>query len=274
MADNVLHKVSLTISASLSDDAIEELIRQSLDGIDTIYSYLIYAKYKNDKLTGWLIEYNFSQIEKYNTLICQSIISELTESILSNRNAVQSVVAYKQPSIELMVELYKPLMSKLALEQCERWTELEYDDAFSMCQLTMLKLYKKGYYVHKQLLKRSFENYVLMELRHSRNKPEIISLEQTIFSDGDSEPLSLADMLPDKDAELKREQKEEEEVFNAIFEEVKEIIVEFIGERQFEQLLRDYGNKHTTPWSRKKMQQIKEKLKKLGITWESFRRYE
>ena len=272
MKDNILTKVSLSISSKLSDVEITEKVASMLPDTKSIYSYIVYSKFKNELKLGWLVECNLSQSAKYNTLDCDTSLSEIAKIIIDNRYSSKYVIGYKQPPIELMLTLFSPLMHKMALEQCDKWNELEYEDALSMCKLVMLKLYAKGYYIHKFLLQRSFENYVLMELRHSRGKPETLSFEQTMHSSDDSDVITLGDMLPDHDAELKAEKKEEDEVFRLIFEEVKAMIIEFIGERQFEQLLRDYGNKHTTPWSRKKMQQIKEKFKKLGITWKSFNR--
>ena len=272
MAENVLTKLSLAISIKSSDDDIIDKIRKSLKDIHALYSYLIYAKYKNNKLVGWLIEYNFSQTDEYNTLDCSIIVDDIIFAILNNRNATQSVIGYKQPSIELMLELYKPLMRKMALEQSEKWTCLDYEDALSLCQYTMIRLYKKGYYIHKRLLYKSFENHILMQLRCEKNKPDIISLDHVVHSDGESGVITLGDVLPDTDAELKAEEELEKEVIDAIFEEVKTMIIDFIGERQFEQLFRDYTNKHTTNWSRKRMQDIKNRFKRLGISWKYFER--
>jgi hypothetical protein len=269
MTDNLLSKISQPISAKLSNEEISYQITTMLNELKYIYSYLIYAKYSNNTLSGWIIEYNLSQYDDYNTLNCFDISKDIIAAIINSRNVNKSVIAYKQPAIELMLQLYEPLIHKLALEQSNRWQDLEYEDAVIMCQLVMIKLYQKGYYLHKRLVRKSFENEVLMLLRKSKNKPEIYSFEQVIKKDGDNADITLADVVPDKEAELKAERQEEEEIFNAIFAEVKSIIIELIGERQFEQLLRDYGNKHTTPWSRKKMQEIKRKFNSLGITFKS-----
>jgi hypothetical protein len=273
MKENILHKVSQKLSSDLSDKEIFEQLLSLLNKLDKIYSYLIYANYKDDELTEWQIDYTFSQVDKYNTLSTIDVIDDIILSIHNSRNSNKRIVGYKQPAVELMMELYSPLMNKLVLEQCHKWNELEYDDAMSICKLTMMNLYSKGYYIHKYLLRKSFENSVLMELRKNKNKPEILSLEQLIFSDGRNEPITIADVIADDSIELENEQLEEEEFIQNVFNEVKEILVDYMGERQFNQFLRDYGNKHTTNWSRKKMQQVKDKFKRLGITWKSFDKY-
>lgn len=274
MAENTLNKISQKISVKSSDEEIVEQLEDVLLDLETVYSYLVYAKYKDEQLMGWLIEYNVSQIDEYNTLVAEDIIYEILAQIKNSKEKkVANVIGYKQPSLELMLKLYDSLVKKLSLKQSERWTELEYEDAYQMCQYTMLKLYRKNYYIHKRLLERAYENDVLLFLRRNKDKPDTVSIDQIVYDAGDdNEKLTIADMLPDTKAIEEQEDIEDQEVFNAIFAEVKDIIVELVGERQFEQLLRDYGQKHTTAWSRKKMQQIKEHLKKLGITWKSFNR--
>ena len=182
------------------------------------------------------------------------------------------VLGYNQPDIEVMIEAYDPLVNKLAKQQNEHWKCFEHEDLCQMCRLTMLKLYRKGYYIHKRLLYKSFNNDILMSLRHERDRPTIVSFEDTFYktASADSEKLLVADIVPDTELIEKEELELYEENTRLIFEEVKEIIVELIGIRQFNELMRDYGNKHTTTWSRKCMQKIKNHFAKLGLTRKEF----
>ena len=147
---------------------------------------------------------------------------------------------------------------------------LEYDDVYSTCMLTCVKLYKRGYYLNKWLIKKSFENDILMLLRKRRNAPEVLSLEQIMYNSDSDDDVKLEDMLEDKRIDAKIQDEEESQLIHAIFLKVKELIVADIGERQFDQLFRDYGNKHTTNSSRKQMQTIKQKFDKQGITKMTF----
>lgn len=267
---NILNKYCSEIKV---EDNIADKLSETFKNLSVIYSYIIYTKYKSNQLTGWRIEFNISQRDAYNTLDC-NIVKEEIYHILTNKTitSTSNVIGYRQPAVEIMLKLYLPLIKRLALQQSNRWTELDYEDAYQMCQLTMLTLYRKNYYIHKRLLERSCNNYVLMSLRHDRDKPATMSIDEVVYEEPDGNSLTIGDMLPDTNAMLGAEAKERQEALDSIFAEVKDIIVELVGERQFEQLLRDYGQKHTTAWSRKKMQQIKEHLKKLGITWKSFNR--
>lgn len=274
MADNITNKLVQRISVTHTDDEIKSQLHAVLDELETIYSYLIYAKYKAEKLVCWQIEYTVSQTDKYNTLHSSIIVDEIF-SILkeSNEKKVSNVIGYKQPCLDIQIRLFEPLINKLALKQCQRWPQLEFDDACQICKMTMLNLYHKGYYLHPTLVERCYNNDILMSIRKDKNKPETVSIDKVIHHDGDNSPLTIGDMLSDTAAEEEAEQKDEEDFVKLVFSQVKEIIVELIGERQFDRLMRDYGNKHTTSWSRKKMQQLKDKFKQMGINWESFNKY-
>lgn len=269
MAENITNKLVQRISVNHTDEEIKSQLHAVLDELETIYSYLIYAKYKEEKLVCWQIEYTISQTDKYNTLHSCIVVDEIFAILKeSNEKKVSNVIGYKQPSLDIQIQLFEPLINKLALKQTQRWPQIEYEDACQICRMTMLNLYRKGYYLHPTLVERCYNNDILSSIRKDKNKPEIISIDKVVHHDGDNTPLTIGDMLPDTQAE-----EDAEEFIQLVFGQVKEIIVELIGERQFEQLMRDYGNKHTTSWSRKKMQQLKDKFKQMGINWESFNRY-
>ena len=273
METNVLHKIYHPIDAKLSDAEISNQITIVLKELEAVYSYLIRANYKRNELVGWTIEYNIAQTDEYNTLKYTDIIDDIVNTIICSRDKTAVVIGYKQPTLELMTKLYEPFLHRLAIDQSNKWAELEYEDVLSICWLVMTKLYRKGYYIHKTLLIKSLNNAILTELRHSRNKPEVVSLEKLFYDNGQDDALSIADTVPDTNAESYKDDKENDEVLQLIFNEIKDILIDNMGQRQFDQLFRDYSNKNTTAWSRKKMQTVKNLLNRMGISWNSFRRY-
>ena len=141
MADNITNKLVQRISVTHTDDEIKSQLHAVLDELETIYSYLIYAKYKAEKLVCWQIEYTVSQTDKYNTLHSSVIIDEIFAILKeSNEKKVSNVIGYKQPSLDIQIRLFEPLINKLALKQCQRWPQLEFDDACQICKMTMLNL--------------------------------------------------------------------------------------------------------------------------------------
>ena len=270
MTENITDKLIQKISATCTDEDILRQLHTVLDELKTIYSYIVYERYEQDKLAYWQLEYTISQKDRYNTLQADDVVNDIFKVIKeSGEQKIANVIGYKQPPIEMQLQLFEPFISKCALKQVQRWSQLELDDAKQMCRLTMLNLYHKGYYLHPSLIERCYNNDILCYLRSERNKPEIVSID-TVVHQGEDNSLTLADMLPDISIEEEEEAKQDEDFIKDVFGQVKDICIELIGERQFEQLMRDYGNKHTTSWSQRKMYRLKEKFKEMGLSWSSF----
>lgn len=266
---NELFTVSQDISTSLALQSKMKEVKCYLSKLKTnIYSYIVYKRYKEDTFVGWRIKYTISQIDKYNTLTHDAILREIAIIFDTSAEFKQKIVGYHQPDICIMLQLFDPIVKRLALEQCNKWTRLEFDDAYIMCQACMFELYQKGYYLHKDLLRKSFNNKVLISLRPYKNEPSIVSMEDLIMQDED---MSFGDTLEDKEAIYKQEDEEEHEELMRVFDKVKAFCVDIMGERQFEQLFNEYANKRTTSWSRKKLQTLKRMLLIRGITLKNFK---
>ena len=264
----------LNISQSLScDDDIETSLLTVLTELEPINSFIVYRVMKDNELTGWNITYNVSQNNDYNTLSKDDVLNCIMKNIKRPDAASKRVVCYLQPPVELLIKLYKPLIIKLAKEQHQHWNKLEMEDLIQMCNLVICDLYYKGYYIHKALIRRAYINYVLMHIRKERNKPIVISLNQEYSKTDDDDRVTIADMIADDEQLNKMEDKYDKEVEVKILTELKEIVMDYIGPRQYDQLLREYSNKSTTNWSRKLMMSIKAHLFEMGINNKSFTKY-
>lgn len=272
MADNVLMHVKQKISAATDIKRVEEIICETFDGIDNIYSYLVYAEYDVSPLQ-YTIQYNISQREELNTLTLNDVLTGVIYAIENvDLSAKKKIIGYGQPSLEIVLETYDPLVHKLARYQNDRWKHYDYEDLCQICRLVMIRLYRKGYYIHRRLLQRSFENEVWMDVKKHKGDKLVVSFEDTFYRplSNSSEELQYADVVPDNDIVEKERIKDEKEVNHLIFEEVKDIVIDYIGVRQWNELMRDYGNNHTTSWSRKTLQRVKKHLAQLGISRKDF----
>lgn len=268
---NGVIKTHLFVPLKLTDEQITTCIHDLFIDMDNIYSYIIYTKFVNNKRTGWTIAITISEIDRFNTIKGCDIINNVVTTLLKTRESTDYVVGYEQPDVVIMDELFAPLMGKLSRITCSRWPQLEYADVYDVCRLTLLKLYRRGYYIHKTLLERSFNNEILMQLRSTRGKEDILSLDTLICDDGDkNNSFPIIEIIVDKEAENDEKVKDELELYRSIFEDVKSQIISMFGERQFDQLLRDYASKNTTNWSRRRMQTIKQKFEKLNLNWEYY----
>lgn len=265
--DNALLKFSQKVKKDEDLSKLKDKIYDILSNIGNIYSYIVYAKYNKNKFEHWSIQYNISQNECYNTLSPEQVAKDIADKIINyNENDKQYVIGYNQPPLDIMVKLYSPLVLKLALVQHERWQYLEIDDLYQMCMLSMCKLYNKGYYLHKDVLRKCFNNDVLMHIRKNKNSPIIISLDDIYFASGDNDgDIKVEDVIEDLDSTNDIVDIEELDAKESEYNDKRSVIIELIGDRQYDQLLREYGNKTTTNWSRKTVYRLKERLRKLGI---------
>ena len=272
--ENILHK---TIVSIVYDDVndVQTILRKSIKLNEKVYSYLIYCRYTNKVLTHWDVEFLISETDSYNTICKHYAIADINDIILTSHRQVSTkyVIGYKQPPLELLIVLFDPLIRKLVHKQQQYWKDLEYDDLYQMCRLVICTLYTKGYYVHKNLIERSFVNEVLMHLRPDKHKPNVVSIDSPMSHCEDG-AMSVGDTLTDGVSEEELRQVEDEEADKKLLEEQRNLILELLGsERQYKQLLREYGNKSTTNWSRTTVQRLKKTLAKIGITDQSFKNY-
>lgn len=272
---NVIDKFIQEIDADCDTDVIANNIRTVLNELGSIYSYLIYANYKDGRVVSWRIQYNISQRDEYNKLSASNVIDNILYQTLSlKHDCSKQIIGYMNPPLEQILIAFDPLIQKLSYEESQRWRSIEYDDAYQMCRLVLIELYRRGYYIHKTLLRKAYRNYILAQLRRDIDKPDIISLTSISHKgEGDSEDLTFGDMIQDKALDEELEEQERHEVSRSIFEQVRDLIIMLIGEREFDQLMRQYSSGNTDNRTQKKMYDIKNKLSRLGITSKSFDKY-
>ena len=268
MEYNILSKLVQRIDCNTSREQMERELHLVLDELGYIYSYIVYNTYKDDVLWGWTIQYMFSQTDEYNTLPASLCVEGILQGIEHYTVKPNNVLCYRQPDIEVMMRVYEPLLRKAAKNTCEKWTGEEYEDALSSAYLVMLRLYRHGYYIHKRLFLRAYNNEILMQLRHKRNEPQMVSLD-TVVENEQNDVTTYANIIPDEQYSIRMQ---ELDLAAAVASTLKEFLLQYMTEREYDELLRDYGQGHTTNTSRRRMSRIKDKFARLGITYKEFRR--
>ena len=252
------------------EDESEELVAEKIDAImseiQSLYSYTITVD--RSKGIRYKINYALSENDKYNTITKEFVKEDVLNTIRADKsNNGKYIIGHKQPPIDLMIELYEPLVQKLSRERCNRWKFLEYEDVCQICRMTIVILYNAGYFIHKRLLCKAFNNAILQEVKSVAPSVDYISIEN---GSEDLEKLRLSDTLRDTATEDAEMDAEEIQIRAQIYGEVKDILVDMMGTRQYEQFYNDYAKGHTTPWSRRKMQTIKTAFEQQGLTIRDF----
>lgn len=265
MPDNVLFNGSIKVSFGKDRNEVIATLSEGFGEQHWLYSYLVKRVTKDAE---FIVTYMTSQTERYNTIKVAEAIDEIALTLTTDTGS-KKIVCYRQPPAEILIEVLEPLVKKLSKQQQEHWRQLELEDLQQMCYLIICELINKGYYVHKSLISRCFNNAVLLSLRHDKDCPQMVSIYDTYKgATGDLEKLTIGDTIVDESYELEAEEQDYRNFIDFAFSAVKDAIIKLIGPRRFDQLFRDYGYKHTTSETRRLMQKLKANLAKQGITLE------
>ena len=211
-----------------------------------------------------------SEESKFNALDKGCVITNVNNAIyLALKTGLGSedsaIIGYEQPSLPLLVEMMEPLTVSLAKKAFISWhSYFEYEDLEQICNLCLCDLYNKGYYVHKSLLSRVFNQYIYHQMRINDHRGyEIVSLYKTTSVEDES--LTIEQSIPDT-AAIERAideaaRKEAEDISD--FE--KDVIIELIGERRYNEIVRQKKFNSITPQTSKLLSQIKAGIDKQTI---------
>ena len=264
---NELFEIKTYISLDIEPDVLWKELSSIIT--QNLYSYFVGRK-KEDIF----VKVVTSKILTYNTIpyneAIETIFDAISDYILTLSNV--NCICFKQPPLEMMIKLYQPMIQRMARRINESWRNFEYDDLVGMANYVIVKLYKKGYYLHKSLIWTSLNNEVLMQNRIYKSEPIVESLYDNTKRNvkSDSEELTYADLMRDESYIEEEEKQDEQQLEMYIFEQVKEIIIEKIGVRQWDQLWRDYGRGHTTNSTQATMRRMRTYFKELGLTKQDF----
>ena len=269
MARNDLINIRIDLQKDTSEEQMRDTLHKMLHRFTYIYSYIIY-----DKDNVYRVVALISQTLPYNTLHVDNMIDNVINFICNKHDPTlqlsQNVIGYEQPPLEILLETYKPLIYKLSLQQYHMWPQIELEDLIQMCNLRICVLYQQGYYIHKNLLSRSFANAVLMFLRPEKYKPQTVSLDEISKGKDEETAVNIAETIEDEHA---NEEMNEvlDEVDGITFEdlvnqECKQIVLEFISPRMYDQWMIEYNTKTVSRQTASQVNALKSKLKMLGIS--------
>lgn len=238
------------------------------DSLDKIYSYIVYRDLCDAKVTNWRVCLNVSETERYNTLYAIQVANDIIDEINCEMHSVKSnVVLYGQPPLEVFFQTAESLVDTLANQVHTRWPHLEYEDLKQWCKLTICELYNKGYYLHKTLIAKSFNNMVLQHLNKNPVVP-LVNLDEPI---GDSENSTVRDIIPDDGAILREEAQQHLEEVSIVFDKVRDVLIKRLGYRRYKMLYDAYSKSNNTDEiSRKEVHRIAKYFAKMGYTYNYF----
>ena len=110
-----------------------------------------------------------------------------------------------------------------------------------------------------------------MSIRKEKYTEQPLSLNHKVKYD--DERVELMDLMPDTSMVEELEEKNDDEDKLRILQEKRELIIEEIGQRQYDQLVKAYSFGNTDARSRAIVHKLKNKFIAQGITENTFMRY-
>lgn len=218
-----------------------------------IYSYILF--YRDN---CYVAKFNICSNDNYNGVNTRQAVDNLISNITADTNH-DNVVCFGQSSLDKIIEVFTPYYNKLANEiQCS-WQCYEYCDLVQMCILCVCTLYNKGYYLHKRLIRRALINMVLIEQRKTRCVTGFVSFDTLIGKDNDQ--ASLLEIIPDEHASDEFDNIELASYKEYRFKRLKDLFPE-MTERQWKQLIFEYGHGITTHSSVMKVKNMRDRVQK------------
>lgn len=265
------YQIKLPQDCTLSTISTE--INAVLHSYTHVYSWILY-----NKKTHYLLNVLVSDNKTYNTILTSSIAAAVITAIETHTDKNSQVITHRQPLLEILCETYKPLIYSLCIQQHSHWPQIELEDLIQMCNLRLCILYQQGYYIHKNLLNRSFMNAVLMFLRPERYKPQMISLDQTNKSkSGTDEEVSRIEVIEDESALAEIDDAIDTidgcTFADIVSKEMRNVVLEFVSQRTYDQWCLEYGTKTVSRTTASQVNALKSKLQVLGITRENITDY-
>lgn len=241
-------------------------IRQALDDTSRWYSWTLHKT--DDK--HYRLTYHVSQTDRYNTVDVGCAVTNIANSIATTTRQ-RGIIGYEQPTLAVLVEVMVPLINALVNREARRWRQFSHDDLTQTCYLCLCELYRKGYYVHKALLRRTFTNTLYYRLRKMPRDVTMVSLTAPLHDSDDL--LTMQDTIPDIAEEQERADKEDAEAMAQVLTAQRELIVGLIGQRRYDDLLREFRSKTVTNGTSSTVRRLRKMLADAGYDTSSWQKY-
>lgn len=220
---------------------------------DKVYSYQVLMCISEGNLMGWQINILLSENDDYNTISKNKLMTGIMHAIVKTDSKAKVLVDFEQPPLELLIKLYEPLVNKLANEEKLHWKQFEFDDLCQMCRLAICTLYSAGYFIHKSLIRTTFVRMILSELRLRGDEYEAIPMHKLNKDD-----LEYINCIEDESVE--DEFKEIIDGSQQYIDDRKKTVIGIIGQRQYDQIVREYRTGTTTGATQKLVHKLKTEL--------------
>ena len=199
---------------------------------------------------------------KINCLIPPEANPFTPQSLIVNLFTNTREVKYLNPPLEQYFVTFRPLLLKMINKAYPIYQKLIPDKDELMCilSLNIVTLYNKGYYLHNNLIYKSFINQLNKEVRNIKNFGEMLSLDEEI-SQEDGNSVTRQELLIDPVASelaYSHTHYTSEDYWSDKFDEIKKAMLKDMSELSFDRILIQLCTKTVDTGTSKKIQKYRE----------------
>lgn len=241
-------------------DLIEEICDEESISPQTPFAFSAFCQ-------NSLLQINIVDDLPLHTHQVNTYTPENIASILSPSNS-KCKTQYMNPPLEAYLLVYKPLLSKMVERVYPRYCAYipEKDDLLSILYLTLVRLHNKNYYLHQNLVYRSYLNALNLEIRTMKKMPQgdqLTSFDAPIAETDNGEEVSLYDLLADPISSEQAYDMCHYSVHDALedmFERVKAAMLHNMSTLSFDRILIQLKTKSIDPSTAKLLAKYRERF--------------
>lgn len=186
----------------------------------------------------------------------------LTNSLVRSTSQPSTDTYYLVPPLELWLSLFRPLLHKMVNKAFPYYQRCIPDKEELMCilNLCIVRLYDQGYYLHNNLIYRSFVNELNVEVRKLKHFTDTVSLDEEICQE-DGRSITRLEQL--EDPEVSEQAHEQfhytvKDHWEDMFEKIKAVMLKDMSQLSFDRILIQLKSKTITTDTSRKIQKYRQ----------------
>lgn len=247
-----MHNVNLIVTPGESiDDIIEKICHQESIGCDDYFAFSAVMTDKNKLRINCLDE------KSDNPYSPKSLVLKLFEQ--------ENETRYASPPLDQYMSVFRPNLLRMVNRAYDIYRRLipEKEELMCILNLTIVKLYNKGYYLHNYLIYKSFINQLNLEIRKTKLFGDVISLDSEMGNGEEGTTLTLMDKLVNQessDEAYAQMHYTKDDWREDMFESIKFAMLQDMSQLQFDRILIQLKSNTVDSCTSKKLARYREEF--------------
>ena len=194
---NMINYDALVLPDATPEDIIADLCDDTGFNPDEPFAFSAVLRPDKENDGCYTLRVNALEERQENPHTIRSLVYTILE-----QDEPASGIRYAQPPLEQWLTMFRPMLVSLVNRVYSQYERLipDKEEQLSILYECVVRLYRRGYYLHAHLIRTSFVNALNKECRKLKGLQFTDSLDAPIECDDEGKEISLLDQLADADA--------------------------------------------------------------------------